>query len=98
MDFHAYEEGFKNILFSITWKLYPKCFRSYQKTEDRVRYNTYDSPQFEKDFNQEMLSALEFIKTDFFGIEIDLDALPNIASSHDFERFLNRGAQSLFLF
>jgi formiminoglutamase len=28
-----------------------------------------------------MLSALEFIKTDFSGIEIDLDALPNIASS-----------------
>jgi formiminoglutamase len=28
-----------------------------------------------------MVSALEFIKTDFFGIEIDLDAIPNIASS-----------------
>ena len=28
-----------------------------------------------------MFNALEFIKNDFFGIEIDLDAIPNIASS-----------------
>jgi formiminoglutamase len=31
----------------------------------------------EKDFNQEMALALEFINDDFFGIEIDLDS--NIA-------------------
>jgi formiminoglutamase len=28
-----------------------------------------------------MFNALEFIKNDCFGIEIDLDAIPNIASS-----------------
>jgi formiminoglutamase len=44
-------------------------FRPYQKTDDRVRYNTYDSIGIErkKEFNQEMAGALEFIKTDFFG-------------------------------
>ena len=28
-----------------------------------------------------MVKALDFIKTDYFGIEVDLDAIPNIASS-----------------
>jgi formiminoglutamase len=34
------------------------------KTEDRVRYTTYDSLKIrkEKDFNLEMFNALEFIK------------------------------------
>jgi formiminoglutamase len=28
-----------------------------------------------------MINAMAFVETDFFGIEIDLDAIPNIASS-----------------
>jgi formiminoglutamase len=28
-----------------------------------------------------MINAMAFVRTDFFGIEIDLDAIPNIASS-----------------
>jgi formiminoglutamase len=40
-----------------------------------------------------MLSALEFIKTDFFWIEIDLDAPKYCEQRHDFERFLNRNRQ-----
>jgi formiminoglutamase len=35
----------------------------------------------QKHFFQEMISALDFIKSDPYGIEIDLDALPYIASS-----------------
>ena len=54
-----------------------------KKTEERVRYNTYDSIKIrtEKNFYQEMVASHEFIKTDAYGIEIDLDAIPNIASS-----------------
>ena len=54
-----------------------------KKIEDRVQYNTYDSVNIrkEKDFYQEMIHANEFVSTDPFGIEIDLDAIPNIASS-----------------
>jgi len=35
----------------------------------------------DKKFDPEINVALEFIKEDCFGIEIDLDAIPNIASS-----------------
>jgi formiminoglutamase len=54
-----------------------------KKLNDRVRYNTYDEIKLrhQKDFKEEMCNALEFIKNDFFGLEIDLDAIPNIASS-----------------
>ena len=48
-----------------------------------MRYNTYDEVNIrkQKNFDQELYQALAFIKNDPFGIEIDLDALPNIASS-----------------
>ena len=54
-----------------------------KKIEDRVRFNTYDSLSIrrEKGFEQEMENALEFVNDNFFGIEIDLDAIPNIACS-----------------
>ncbi len=83
---YAYEEGFLKKYFSFglhenyTTK---RVLDIFKKTEDRVRYNTYESIKIrkERDFNQEMIFALDFIKKDFFGIEIDLDAIPNIASS-----------------
>ena len=83
---YAYEEGFlkKYFVFGLHENYTSKSVLDIiKKTEDRVRYNTYDSIKIrkEKDFNEEMNTALEFIKTDFFGIEIDLDAIPNIASS-----------------
>ena len=51
--------------------------------EDRVRFNTYDEISIRKvkNFEQELNQALTFIKNDCFGIEIDLDSIPNIASS-----------------
>jgi formiminoglutamase len=51
--------------------------------EDRVRFNTYDEIAIRKvkNFEQELNQALSFIKNDCFGIEIDLDSIPNIASS-----------------
>jgi len=83
---YAYEEGFlkKYFIFGLHENYTSKSVLDLiKKTEDRVRYNTYDSLAIrkEKEFNQEMITALEFIKTDCFGIEIDLDAIPNIASS-----------------
>jgi len=83
---YAYEEGFlkKYFIFGLHENYTSKSVLDIiKKLEDRVRYNTYDSINIrkEKDFNKEMIAALEFIKTDSFGIEIDLDAIPNIASS-----------------
>ena len=83
---YAYEEGFlkKYFIFGLHENYTSKSVLDIiKKLEDRVRYNTYDSVNIrkEKDFDREMTAALEFIKTDSFGIEIDLDAIPNIASS-----------------
>ena len=83
---YAYEEGFlkKYFIFGLHENYTSKSVLDIiKKNEDRVRYCTYDSVKIrkEKDFNQELIHALEFIQKDHFGIEIDLDAIPNIASS-----------------
>ncbi|MEM8521662.1 formimidoylglutamase [Flavobacterium sp. PL12] len=83
---YAFEEGFlkKYFIFGLHENYISKSVLDIiKKIEDRVRYNTYDSVSIrkEKDFNNEMDHALEFINDDFFGLEIDLDAIPNIASS-----------------
>ncbi|MBO9583706.1 MAG: formimidoylglutamase [Flavobacterium sp.] len=83
---YAYEEGFlkKYFIFGLHENYTSKSVLDIiKKLEDRVRYNTYDSVNIrkEKDFNREMITALDFIKNDAFGIEVDLDAIPNIASS-----------------
>ena len=83
---YAFEEGFlkKYFIFGLHENYTSKSVLDIiKKIEDRVRFNTYDSVNIrkEKDFGQEMVTALEFIQNDPFGIEIDLDAIPNIASS-----------------
>lgn len=83
---YAYQEGFlkKYFIFGLHENYTSKSVLDIiKKIEDRVRYNTYDSIKIrkEKEFNQELIHAMEFIQNDFFGIEIDLDAIPNIASS-----------------
>ncbi|UFH45578.1 formimidoylglutamase [Flavobacterium galactosidilyticum] len=83
---YAFEEGFlkKYFIFGLHENYVSKSVLDIiKKIEDRVRYNTYDSVNIrrEKDFDTEMKNALEFINNDFFGLEIDLDAIPNIASS-----------------
>jgi len=83
---YAYEEGFlkKYFIFGLHENYTSKSVLDIiKKTEERVRFNTYDSLKIrkEKDFSTEMTTALEFIKSDYFGIEIDLDAIPNIPSS-----------------
>ena len=83
---YAFEEGFlkKYFIFGLHENYTSKnVLDIIKKKGDRVRFNTYDSLKIrkEKDFSIEMQQALDFVKTDYFGVEIDLDSIPNIASS-----------------
>jgi formiminoglutamase len=83
---YAFEEGFlkKYFVFGLHENYTSKSVLDIiKKTVDRVRYVTYDSINIrkEKEFNQELLLAAEFIQSECYGIEIDLDAIPNIPSS-----------------
>ena len=83
---YAYEEGFlkKYFIFGLHENYTSKrVLDIIKKIESRVCFNTYESVNIrkEKEFDLEMAYALEFINNDFFGIEIDLDAIPNIACS-----------------
>ncbi len=83
---YAFEEGFLKNYFifglheSYTSKSVLKKIRSL---ENRVQFNTYDEIQIrgEKKFAEELILAQKFIADTSYGVEIDLDALPNIASS-----------------
>ncbi len=83
---YAYEEGFlkKYFIFGLHESYTSKSVLDLiKKTDQRVKYNTYDAIKItkEKSFEQELINGLNHVKTDFFGLEIDLDALPNVASS-----------------
>ncbi|WP_395058193.1 formimidoylglutamase [Flavobacterium sp.] len=83
---YAFDEGFlkKYFIFGLHESYTSKSvLDAIKKLDDRVRYNSYDEIKIrhQKYFEQEMIHALDFIKNDCFGIEIDLDAIPNIASS-----------------
>ena len=83
---YAYEEGFlkKYFIFGLHENYTSKnVLDIIKKIEERVRFNTYDeiSIRKEKNFENELSEAFHFIKHDAYGIEIDLDAIPNIASS-----------------
>lgn len=83
---YAFEEGFlkKYFIFGLHENYTSKnVLDNLKNIEERVTYNTYDEIKVrqKKHFQQELIIALEFIKNDPYGIEIDLDALPNIASS-----------------
>lgn len=83
---YAYEEGFlkKYFIFGLHESYTSKSVLDLiKKIEQRVKYNTYDSIKITKEklFEDEMVAAMNHVKTDFFGLEIDLDALPNVASS-----------------
>ncbi len=84
---YAFEEGFLNKYFifglheSYTSKKVLKVLK--KREDDRIRFNTYDEINIrrEKNFEHEMVQAYDFIKNESFGLEIDLDAIPGIASS-----------------
>jgi formiminoglutamase len=83
---YAFEEGFlkKYFVFGLHESYTSKSVLDTIKNLDsRVLYNTYDEIKIrqQKNFADEMTQSFEFIKNDFYGVEIDLDAIPNIASS-----------------
>lgn len=83
---YAFEEGFLNKYFifglheNYTSK---KVLSKIKKLHARVRFNTYDEIGIRrfKNFENELDTAHRFIADETFGIEIDLDAIPGIASS-----------------
>ena len=83
---YAMEEGFlKNyFIFGLHENYASKgVMESIKKHSDKIQYNTYEqiAVRKEKSFSEEMHHAYNFINEDAFGIEIDLDSLPNVASS-----------------
>ncbi len=83
---YAFEEGFlKNyFIFGLHESYTSKNVLDIIKNlTERVKYNTYDQIKIrqEKNYQSEINKAFEHIKNDSYGIEIDLDAIPNIASS-----------------
>lgn len=83
---YAFEEGFLNkyFIFGLHENYTSKgVMEQLKKSPGRIKYNTYEeiSVRRESSFYDEMGHALGFIEDETFGIEIDLDAIPNIASS-----------------
>ncbi len=83
---YAFEEGFlkKYFIFGLHENYTAKkVLKLLEKLQERIKFNTYDEIAIrgEKDFEKEMAAAHEFIGDDCFGLEIDLDAVPGIASS-----------------
>jgi formiminoglutamase len=84
---YAFEEGFLNKYFifglheNYTSKKVLKLLK--KREDDRIRYNTYEEINIrrEKDLTAELQQAFEYVSDKAFGIEIDLDAIPGIASS-----------------
>ncbi|MXN90319.1 arginase [Flavobacterium sp. Sd200] len=84
---YAFEEGFlKNyFIFGLHENYTSKgVMETIKKHSDRIRFNTYEQIAIrkEKHFSEEMALATGFVGDDPFGLEIDLDALPNVASSN----------------
>lgn len=83
---YAFEEGFlKNyFIFGLHENYTSKgIFSAIKLHADRVKYNTYEQINIrkEKSFTNELLNARKHVDGTFYGIEIDLDAIPQIASS-----------------
>lgn len=83
---YAFEEGFLKNYF--IWGLHENytsktVFSMIKENQDRVKYNTYEQIQIrrEKSFDTELITAHKHIENGYYGIEIDLDAIPLVASS-----------------
>lgn len=83
---YAYEEGFlkKYFIFGLHENYASKAvMENIKKQSDRIKFNTYEQIGIrrEKNFAAELNHALEFIREDRYGIELDLDAIANVPSS-----------------
>ena len=83
---YAFDEGFlkKYFAFGLHENYNSKAIMEiFRKNEENIQFNTYEEIKIRqsKSYSQELDDALAFIADDYFGIEIDLDSLPGIASS-----------------
>jgi formiminoglutamase len=83
---YAFEEGFlkKYFIFGLHENFVSKSvFDTLKSIEERVKYVTYEeiAVRKTKSFTTEISQAIKFISNTPFGVELDLDALPNIYSS-----------------
>ncbi|MFT7352426.1 MAG: formiminoglutamase [Flavobacterium sp.] len=83
---YAFEEGFlkKYFVFGLHESYTTKSvLTELKRMPDQISFNTYDEIKIkkEKSFDQELLAAKYFVDNDFFGVELDLDSIPNIACS-----------------
>ena len=83
---YAFEDGFlkKYFVFGLHENFVSKSvFNTLKELTSRVKYVTYEEVDVkrEKNFETELENALNFIKNEPFGVELDLDAIPNIPSS-----------------
>lgn len=83
---YALEEGFlkKYFIFGLHENYISKpVMENIKKFSDRVKYTTYEQIAIrqEKNYREEMAGALSYIEDEAFGLEIDMDAIINTASS-----------------
>jgi len=83
---YAYEDGFlkKYFVFGLHENFVSKSvFNTLKELTSRVKFVTYEEIDVkrEKNFETELENALDFIKNEPFGVELDLDAIPKIPSS-----------------
>lgn len=83
---YAFEEGFlkKYFIFGLHENYISKSvYNTIKELENRIKYVSYEEIEVrkQKKFTIELDNALQFIKQEPFGIELDLDAIPNVYSS-----------------
>lgn len=82
---YAFAEGFlkRYFIFGLHENYTSKKILAALKKIKGVKYNTYESIAIteEQPFKTEMETALQFVSSEKFGIEIDCDAIQNIPSS-----------------
>jgi len=83
---YAFHEGFLNryFIFGIHENYSSKKVLEELSAHNKyINYNTFEAIAIRREttFEDEMKYALNFVKKDIFGIEIDLDAIQNTASS-----------------
>ena len=83
---YAFQEGFLNryFIFGIHENYTSKKVLEELSAHNKyINYNTFEAIEVRKEttFEDEMKYALNFVKKDTYGIEIDLDAIQSVASS-----------------
>lgn len=83
---YAFEEHFlkKYFVFGLHEGFVSKSvFNTIKSIPETINYNTYEEVEVrkEKQFENELNIALDYVKNDAFGIELDLDAIPGVYSS-----------------